>query len=114
LRLLWRRGWGVGIPEIVVAMLPDNIELLLRGPDNFTVFPLWGRWVVVMSYCKGAMVISTACLIGAINSRRSNVLVESITTLTITLVSGALCWVAIALAARVVSRNSGFFVDYLG
>jgi len=66
-----------------------------------------------MSYYKGAIAIGTACLIDAINSRRSNVLVESITTLTIILVSGALCWVIVALAAGVMSHNSGFFIDCL-
>jgi hypothetical protein len=36
-----------------------------------------------MSYCKGAIVINIVYLIGVINSKRSNILVELITILTI-------------------------------
>jgi hypothetical protein len=55
--------------------------------------------------------VSTFGLVGAVVSSRSNVKIEASAAVVTALVPGALCWVAEALAARVVLRKRRLLVN---
>jgi hypothetical protein len=58
----------VGVPEVAVTMLSDNVEFFLCQPDNFSVLSVWGSRTVVMSCWKGAVAVCTSGLVGAVYS----------------------------------------------
>jgi hypothetical protein len=55
--------------------------------------------------------VSTFGLVGAVVSSRSNVKIEASAAVVTALVPSALCWVAEALAARVVLRKRRLLVN---
>jgi hypothetical protein len=66
---------------------------------------------VVVSSGERAVTVGTFGLVGAVNSGRSNVKIETSAAVVAALVPSALCWVAEALTARVMSRDRRLLVD---
>ncbi len=92
-------------------MSADNIQFLLSRSNDYAILPTWGSWAVVMSSRERAMTVGTFGLVGAVDSSRSNMKIEVSAAVVAALVPSALCWVAEALTARVMSRDRRLLVD---
>lgn len=84
-------------------MSADSIQFLLSRSNDYAVLPTWGSRAVVVSSRERAVTVGTFGLVGAVDSSRSNVKIEASAAVVAALVPSALCWVAEALAAWVVS-----------
>ena len=74
---------------------------------------MWGSRAVVVSSRERAVIVGTSSPVGAVDSRRPNVKIQTGAAVVIALVPSALCWVVEALTARVMSRDLRLLVNWL-
>ena len=95
-------------------MAPDSVDFFLCGPEGLAIPSHRGGRAGVMSGGEGSMAVSASGFPSAADARGALVLVEASTAHVAAGVSGALCWVAKALASRVVESDCGLLVNRLG
>ncbi len=67
-----------------------------------------------MSSRERAMIVSTSSPVGTVDSSRPNMKIKASAAVVAALIPSALCWVAEALTARVMSRDCRLLIDWLG
>ena len=104
----------MSVSKVPVAMAPDSIDFFLCGPEGLAIPSHRSGRAEVVSSGERSMAVGASGFPSAVDARGTLVLVKAGTAHVTAGVSSALCWVAKALASRVVASDCGLLVNRLG